>query len=58
MNNLKKKVLCFSATFYRGHEFKDLKIVNELRNNNFEVTYCVKSDEMYTNYTPEIEKKK
>jgi hypothetical protein len=49
----KKKVLCFSATFYRGHEFSDLKIVNELKQKLFEVTYCVKSNEMYENYTPE-----
>lgn len=54
----KKKILCFSATFYKGHEFSDLNIVNELKQNSFDVTYCVKSNEMYENYTPINKKKK
>ena len=58
MSQLRKKVLCFSATFYKGHEFKDLEIVNKLKKNNFDVSYCVKSNEMFKNYTPESEKKK
>ena len=58
MSQLRKKVLCFSSTFYKGHEFKDLEIVNKLKKNNFDVSYCVKSNEMIKNYTPESEKKK
>lgn len=58
VENTKKKILCFSATFFRGHELKDLKIVDELKKNSFQVTYCVKSNEMYERYIPEKKRKK
>ena len=45
----KKKVLCFSATCFSGHEYKDLELVKELKN-DFEVTYVVKSQNMFLNY--------
>ena len=51
-----KKILCFSATVNKGFELSDLLLVEKL-NNNFQVSYAVKSNEMYKKYTPENEKK-
>ena len=46
---IKKKVLCFSATCFKGFEYKDLELVNKLKN-YFEVTYAVKSHKMFLKY--------
>ena len=52
-----KKVLCFSATCFSGHEYKDLELVKELKN-DFEVTYVVKSQNMFLNYKNKKERSK
>ena len=42
--------MCFSGTVYRGFEFSDLNLVEELKE-TFDVTYAVKSNEMFKSYT-------
>lgn len=49
--------MCFSGTVYRGFEFSDLSLAEELKD-TFDVTYAVKSNEMFKNYTPIKERKK
>ena len=49
--------MCFSGTVYRGFEFSDLSLAEELKG-TFDVTYAVKSNEMFKNYTPIKKRKK
>ena len=53
----KKKILCFSATCFKGNEHKDIDLVKELRK-DFEVTHVVKSHDMYLNYKNKKERSK